>query len=215
MAAKVQRRTVYAITIVSLLALAGSWAFAATVVSQHPPPLNSGVTVVAPNGASEFVQATQLIALNPALESYLVANPAGVQASGGNGLNSSGATNIELASCTVLNCSDNYSAVDPSNAMNAEDLALQVTIIAPQTATPTGFDAQVEINFATDGGSPTDYAFGSGYFDTGTSASSATPPTSSISVFLYVDLGTPATNPPTIESVVITLNECVSATICP
>lgn len=215
MAVNVQRRTVYAITIVSLLALAGSWAFAATVVSQHPPPLNSGVTVVAPNGAAEFVESTQLIALNPALEAYLAGNPAGVQAGSGNGLNSSGATNVELTSCTVLNCSDNYSAVDPTNAMSAEDMALQVAIIAPQTALAAGFDAQVEINFLTPGGSSTDYAFGSGYFDTGTSASSATPPTSSISVFLYVDLGTPATNPPTIENVVITLNQCVSATICP
>ena len=215
MAAKVQRRTVYAITIVSLLALAGSWAFAATVVSQHPPPLNSGVTVVAPNGASEFVQATQLIALNPALEAYLVANPAGEQAGSGHGLNSSGPTNVVLTSCSVLNCSDNYSAVDPTSAMNSEDMALQVTIIAPQTATPSGFDAQVEINFATPGGALNDYAFGSGYFDTGTSTSVADPPTSSISVFLYVDLGTPATDPPTIENVVITLNQCVSATICP
>jgi hypothetical protein len=215
MAAKVQRRTVYAITIVSLLALAGSWAFAATVVSQHPPPLNSGVTVVAPNGATEFVQATQLIALNPALETYLTGHPAGEQAGSGNGLNSSGATNVVFSSCGGLNCSQNYSAVDSTNAMNPEDMALQVTIIAPQTAIAAGFDAQVEINYATPGGSPTLYAFGSGYFDTGTSASSATPPTSSISVFLYVDLGTPATNPPTIENVVITLNQCVSATICP
>jgi hypothetical protein len=213
MTAKVQRRTVYAITIVSLLALAGSWAFAATVVSQSPPPLNSGVTVVAPNGAAEFVESTQLIALNPALESYLAGNPAGVQAGSGNGLNSSGATNIELASCPVLNCSDNYSAVDPTNALNAEHMALQVAIIAPQTATPAGFDAQVEINFGTSGGSPNDYAFGSGYFDTGTSTSLSG--SSSISVFLYVDLGTLATDPPTIDSVVITLNQCVSATVCP
>jgi hypothetical protein len=213
MAAKVQRRTVYAITIVSLLALAGSWAFAATVVSHTPPPLNSGVTVVTPNGAAEFVQSTQMIALNPALATYLATHAAGVQAGTGNGLNSSGATNIELASCGGLNCSDNFTAVDSTNALNAEDMALQVSIIAPQGATPAGFDAQVEINFLSPGGSPTDYAFGSGYFDTGTSM--ATGETSSISVFLYVDLGTPATNPPTIESVVITLNQCVSATVCP
>jgi hypothetical protein len=213
MTPQIRRRTVYAITIVSLLALAGSWAFAATVVSQHPPPLNSGVTVVSPNGAAEFVESTQMIALSPALESYLAAHAAGVQAGSGNGLNSSGATNVVLASCAGLNCSGNFSAVDPTNALAAEDMALQVAIIAPQTATPAGFDAQVEINFATDGNSPNAYAFGSGYFDTGTSA--ATGGTSSITVFLYVDLGTPATAPPTIASVVVTLNACVSATICP
>jgi hypothetical protein len=213
MAAKVQRRTVYAITIVSLLALAGSWAFAATVVSQHPPPLNSGVTVVSPNGAAEFVESAQMMALSPPLETYLATHPAGVQAGSGHGLNSSGATNVVLASCAGLNCSGNFSAVDPTNAVSSEDMALQVAIIAPQTATPAGFDAQVEINFATDGGSSTDYAFGSGYFDTGTSTASGG--TSSITVFLYVDLGTPATAPPTIENVVITLNQCVSATICP
>jgi hypothetical protein len=213
MATHIQRRTVYAITIVSLLALAGSWAFAATVVSQHPPPLNSGVTVVNPNGAAEFVESTELIALNPALETYLAANPAGMQAGSGHGLNSSGATNVLLASCAGLNCSGNFSAVDPTNVMNAEDMALQVAVIAPQTATPAGFDVQVEINFATDGNSPTDYAFGSGYFDTGTSAAAGG--SSSITVFVYVDLGTPATAPPTVQSVVVTLNECVSATICP
>jgi hypothetical protein len=213
MAKNIQRRTVYAITIVSLLALAGSWAFAATVVSQNPPPLNSGVTVVSPNGATEFVQSTQLIALNPALETYLATHAAGMQAGSGNGLNSSGATNVLLASCAGLNCSGNFSAVDPTNVLTSEDMALQVAIIAPQTATPAGFDAQVEINFLTDGNSPNNFAFGSGYFDTGTSA--ATGGTSSITVFLYVDLGTLATAPPTIQSVVITLNQCVSATVCP
>ncbi len=210
MAAKVQRRTVYAITIVSLLALAGSWAFAATVVTAHPPPLNSGVTVISPNGAIETVQATQMIALSPALETYLAANAAGTQAAGGNGLNSSGATNVPLASCDQAYCADNYSAVDVTNALTAEDMALQVTIDVPQNATAQGFDAQVEINLA--GGQAAAYAFGSGYFDTGTSGNSGG---SLISVFLYVDLGSPATNPPTITSVVVTLNQCVSATTCP
>jgi hypothetical protein len=211
MSGKVQRRTVYALTVVALFALAGSWAFAATFVNQHPPPQNSGVTVVTPNGATETVQSSQMIALSPPLEAALAAAPAGQQAGSGHGLNST-PVNVLIASCGVNNCSANYSAVDPTNALASEDMALQVGILVPQGTSAAGFDAQVEITYATDGGSATSYAFGSGYFDTGTSTHTGG---STITVFLYVDLGTPATNPPSIANVVVTLNSCTSATVCP
>jgi hypothetical protein len=213
MAAHLQRRTVYAITIVSLLALAGSWAFAATVVTQHPPPMNSTVTVVNPGGASEVVQSTQMVALTPDFATYLAANPAGAQAGSGQGLNSTGYGTLLLGQCAQANCSGNFSAVDATNAVASEDMALQVSIIVNQTQVATGFDVQVEINFMSQGGSPEPYAFGSAYFDTGTSL--ATTGYSSITVFVFVGLGAAAINPPSIQNVVVTLNDCTSATTCP
>ena len=200
-----ERRTVYAITVIALLAIAGGWAFAATFVNHSPPPQNSGVTVVAPNGAAEVVQSTQLITISGALNSAVV--PAGAQAGSGDGLNSTYGTNYVIPSCPVLNCSGNFSAVDATHALTTGDAALQVSLIAPQTATATGFDVQVEVLFTS--GS----VFGSGYFDTG--RSTATGGTSSISVFLFVDFGMSALNPESVTNIVITLNGCSSATTCP
>lgn len=211
MRGQMERRTVYAITAVALLAIAGGWAFAATFVDNHPPAQNSTVTVVTPNGATEIVQSTQLISVSDALVGGLVA--AGNQPGSGNGLNSTFGTNVALGQCTVTNCSGNFSAVDATfPVLTQGDSALQVALLVNQGTVATGFDVQVEVIYQNTA-SATIYAFGSGYFDTTTSLSAGH--SSTISVFLYVDLGTVATLPPSVSDVVLTVNACTSATTCP
>jgi hypothetical protein len=204
-----ERRTVYAITLVAILALAGSWAFAATVVTANPPPQSSTVTVVTPNGAPEIVQSSQMITAS-AWTAGLGA--AGTQPGTGNGLNSTFGTNVRLASCPVASCSGNFSAVDATFGLVNSQTALQVVVLALQGATAVGFDVQVEVIYSPSTAPLTTvYAFGSGYFDTQTSADTS----STISVFLFVGLGTPSITPPSITNVVITVNSCTSATTCP
>jgi hypothetical protein len=179
------------------------------VVTANPPPQSSTVTVVTPNGAPEIVQSSQMITAS-AWTAGLAA--AGVQPGTGNGLNSTYGTNVRLASCPVTNCSGNYSAVDATFGLAVSQTALQVVVIATQGATPVGFDVQVEVIYSPSTAPLTTvYAFGSGYFDTQTSGTTS----SSISVFLFVGLGTASITPPSISNVVITLNSCTSATTCP
>jgi len=206
MASRMHRRTVYAATIVTLLALAGGWAFAAGTIHSAGPAQNSKITVTAPNGFTDaYVQSTQLIQISSALLNSTA--PAGTQPFGSNGLNSSAQTNALLPSCSGSSCLENYSAVDASHGMVAGDTALQLALRVNQTATASGFDVQVEILM----GSGL-YNFGSGYFDTNTG-------TTFVWVFLYADLGVnPITTPLTgdiVSDIVVTFNSCSSATTCP
>ncbi|MGB6441829.1 MAG: hypothetical protein WBF81_00835 [Thermoplasmata archaeon] len=208
-----ERRTVYAITVVALLTIAGGWVFAATFVDNHPPAQNSTITVVTPNGASEVVQSTQLITLSDALNGQLIA--AGQQPGSGNGLNSTYGTNVALDQCTVANCSGNFSAVDATfQTLHQGDSALQVALLVNQTDVAQGFDIQTEVIYQNSTSLATVFAFGSGYFDTNTTQF-AGHTLSTISVFLYVDLGTAATFPPIVQNIVVTVNACTSATTCP
>jgi hypothetical protein len=205
----VQRRTVYAITLVAILALAGSWAFAATVVTSNPPPQSSTVTVVTPNGAPEIVQSSQMLTAS----AWTAGLPAaGIQPGTCQCLNSTFGTNVRLTSCAVASCSGNFSAVDSTFGLVNSQTALQVVVVATQGASAVGFDVQVEVIYnPSTAPLTTVYAFGSGYFDTQTSAITS----SSISVFLFVGLGTSSITPPSIDNVVITVNSCTSATTCP
>jgi hypothetical protein len=213
MVARVPRRTVYAATLISILALAGGWTLAAGTLSSHGPTQNSSVTVTTPNGFTvATVQSTQMIAVSSALITGLT-GPAGTQAGpGGNGLNSTSLSNAVLVSCLTF-CEGNYSAVDAVPALTLGDMALQVMLTVNQpTAAALGFDVQVEIIYNVTTALPVDYAFGTGYFDTNTAAG-ASP--AFYAVGLYVDLGVVATSIPTIDNIVITMNNCQSATTCP
>jgi hypothetical protein len=206
----IPRKTVYAATLISLLALAGGWTLAAGTTSVAGPAQSSSITVTAPTGfATATVQSTQLMTVSSALLTGLT-GPAGSQAGNGNGLNSSTTTNAILAACSARWCGANYSAVDPS-ALLLGDSSLQVMLSVNQPiATPTGFDVQVEAIFAV--GATTFYAFGTGYFDTG---ATGTANVADYAVALYVDLGTSALNLPSLSDVVVTMNSCTSATTCP
>jgi hypothetical protein len=206
MANRMQRRTVYAATLVALLALAGGWAFAAGTIHSGGPAQNSKITVTAPNGfTAAYVQSTQLIQVSSALLNSTA--PAGTQPVGSNGLNSSSQTNALLPSCAGTSCLENYSAVDSTHAMIAGDTALQLALRVNQSVTASGFDIQVEILMGSGF-----YNFGSGYFNSNTG-------TTFVWVFLYVDLGVnPITTPLTgdiVSDIVVTFNSCSSATTCP
>ncbi|HXW67662.1 MAG TPA: hypothetical protein VEL82_07305 [Thermoplasmata archaeon] len=212
MSGKMERRTVYAITIVSLLAISASWAFAATFVNQSPPPQSSGITVVTPGNALETVQSTTLV--TPSSELMGALSVAGTQNTGSGG--SDAGTNAMINQCATSACADYFSAVDPTYAVVAEDAALQLVLNATQGQHATGFYVQVETVFTLPtSGSPATvyYAFGTGYFDTSTTLLSSG--TSAISVFLYIGLGTPSTIPPSVSNVIVTINDCTTATTCP
>jgi hypothetical protein len=207
----IPRKTVYAATLITLLAMAGGWTLAAGTTSVAGPAQHSSITVTAPSGfTTATVQSTQLMTVSTALISGLV-GPAGAQAGTGNGLNSSATTNAVLAACAFPWCGANYSAVDPTATLLLGDSALQVMLAVTQpAATAVGFDVQVEAIFTV--GATTFYAFGTGYFDSGATGTAAV---ADYAVALYVDLGTSALNLPSLSDVVVTMNGCTSATTCP
>ncbi len=228
MVSSVPRRTVYAATLMAILALAGGWTLAAGSGAHTGPAQASSVVVTAPTDfRTAVVKDTQMLTVSQALILGLTGS-AGKQATGpspGNGLNSTGSTaNALLAACPAIYCSANYSAVDMTNALTQADSALQVMLNVTQglPATPSpavGFDVQVEIIYTVASAPLTNvYAFGTGYFDSGVNSLASgvtTPGPTFYALALYVDLGTPATNLPSIADVVVTMNQCLVATVCP
>jgi hypothetical protein len=209
---RVPRKTVYAATVITLLALAGGWTLAAGTTQTVGPVQNSSITVTAPNGfTTATVQSTQLLTVSGVLISGLN-GPAGVQAAGtGHGLNSTSTENVVLTTCPGSFCEENFSAVAGGAALVLGDSALQVMLTVNQpTTTPVGFDVQVEIIFNTTG--PSVYAFGTGYFDSSTTTGSHA---AFFAVGLYVDLGVSAVLMPSVSDVVVTMNNCQTATTCP
>jgi|HubBroStandDraft_1064217.scaffolds.fasta_scaffold56162_2 hypothetical protein len=213
MSGTIPRRTVYAATVIAVLALAGGWTLAAGTLQTVGPTQNSSITVTAPNGfAVASVQSTQLLSVSGVLISGLN-GVAGTQAQGsGHGLNSTYDQNVVLVACAGTGCGENFSAVAGSASLTVGDSALQVmlTINQPTTA-PLGFDVQVEIIYNLPLGANV-YAFGNGYFD---SNSATTPGTAVFSVGLYVDLGVASTTMPSVSDIVVTMNNCQTATTCP
>lgn len=209
---RVSRKTVYAATLITLLALAGDWTLAAGTTQTTGPAQNSSITVTAPSGfTTAVVQSTQLLCVSSVLISGLN-GAAGTQAGGaGHGLNSIKAQNVVLTACAGKFCEENFSAVDVSGALVVGDSALQVMLTVTQPiTTAVGFDVEVEIIFATTG--PAIYSFGTGYFDSGVSTYTSPP---FFAVGLYVDLGVAATTLPSVSDNVVTMNNCQTATTCP
>jgi hypothetical protein len=216
MVGPVPRKTIYAATAIAILALVGGWTIAAGTTTSNGPAQHSSVTVTAPAGfTNATVESTQMLTVSSALLGGLV--PAGTQAGGtGHGLNSTEASNAQLTSCTHLFCEANYSAVNPTSVLTVGDTALQVMLNVTQTPTgsaPLGFDIQVEIIYDVHAAPATNiFAFGTGYFDTQTT-SGANP--ALFAVALYVDFGNAATTLPSASDIVITMNACQTATVCP
>jgi len=216
MARAFRRRTVYAATVIAVLMLAGSWTFAAVVITQNPPPQNSSITVVNPNGVTfAAVESTEMVAVTNTIAGLAAA---GVPAGTGGGLNST-FHNVLLPFCpgTCPPYDNNFSAVSVSSPLALGDEAVQIALLVDQSVTPAlahGFDVQVELVLVGTGCTPspcgTTYAFGNGYFDTGTSATAST-----LWVMLFLDTGFSAVQPAALDNVVITINGCTTATTCP
>lgn len=213
MVRRVPRKTVYAATVITLLALAGGWTLAAGTTQTTGPTQSSSITVTAPTGfTTAVVQSTQLLSVSGVLISGLD-GAAGTQAGGtGGGLNSTETLNAVLNGCAGHFCEENFSAVAGSAGLTVGHSALQVMLTVTQpTAVAAGFDVQVEIIFATTG--PNVYAFGTGYFDTNIGTYVANPII--FAVGLYVDLGVASTLMPSVSDIVVTMNNCQTATTCP
>jgi len=113
-------------------------------------------------------------------------------------------TTVVLPSC-VGACVDRYRPAS-SVAIAAGHYTDRVifTVTQPATAGPAvGFDFMIAVHLTTG------WVIGRGYFSTGVSTGAAT---STISLRMYVDLGTAA---PTVLAVEVTVNRCLSTTACP
>jgi hypothetical protein len=78
------------------------------------------------------------------------------------------------------------------------------TVTQPRNTGPAvGFDVEVAVHLTTG------WVYGNGYFSTGVATGAAT---STISLRLYVDLGTAV---PTVQKVEVTVDRCTSTTGCP
>lgn len=211
-----RRRTIYAATAIVVLMLAGTWTFAAVLITQNPPAQNSSITVVNPNGVTfAKVQSTEMVAVTSTIAGLPAA---GVPAGSGGALNST-IQNVLLPYCGGGTCppyDNNFSAVGATNALTLGDEAVQVSLFVTQSVTPAnpnGFDVQVELILWPTGcssNSCASYVFGDGYFDTGTAATAST-----VWTVLFVDTGYTAISPADLENVVITINQCITATTCP
>jgi hypothetical protein len=201
----IQRRTVYAATLITILALAGGWTFAATLVTSNPPPQSSSITVIAPGSfTTATVQSTELVTVTAPIAALTAA---GVQAPTGQGGLNSITTNALLPQCSSApeSCGGNYSAVDVATALTEGDVAVQVSLQVTQATSAIGFDVQVELILGNG-----NFVFGNGYFDSNTNTVSST-----VWVMLFIDTGESALTPPTLAHAVVTMNACIQATTCP
>jgi len=113
-------------------------------------------------------------------------------------------TTVVLPACAGA-CTDRYrpaSSVAIAAGHYAERVIFTVTQPA-DTKTAVGFDVEVGVHLTTG------WVFGAGYFSTGVATGAAT---STISLRLYVDLGTAV---PTVSAVEAVVNLCSSAGACP
>ena len=113
-------------------------------------------------------------------------------------------TTVVLAAC-VGACTDRYRPAS-SAAIAAGHYTDRVifTVIQPRAGgAAVGFDLEIAVHLTTG------WVFGMGYFSTGVSTG---PATSTITLRIYVDLGTAA---PAVEAVEAVVNRCLSTTACP
>jgi len=113
-------------------------------------------------------------------------------------------TTVVLPAC-VRACTDRYRPAS-SVAIAAGHYTDRVifTVTQPGAAgAPVGFDLLITVHLSTG------WVVGKGYFSTGVSTVAAT---STISLRIYVDLGTAA---PTVLAVEVSVNRCLSTAACP
>lgn len=201
MGTKMRRRTVYVATIVATLAMVGGWVLAASTTTVLPSQ-TSNVTSGAPSGfTAASVQSTQVVVESSTIVGY--AN-GGTQLVGTSAL---GGTTTALAVCAAGPCTGNYNSVN-GNAPTAGEYAVQMVLAVTQPATggaATGFDVQVEANI-----NANVLVFGYVYFSTGVSSAVSA---QTVNVYVFVDLGVGVA--PTVNSISIQMNGCLSATTCP
>ncbi|MGI0132175.1 MAG: hypothetical protein ACREDK_03645 [Thermoplasmata archaeon] len=190
----------YVATIVAMLAMVGGWALATTTITTGPAE-STNITTSQPAGFSTAtVASTQVVKVNNAIAAYTAA---GTQSSDTSGL---AGTTASLTPCAAA-CAENYITVN-GNTITAGDYAQQIVFTVTQpVSTATGFDIQVQVTMNTNV-----LVFGNAYFDTNFNSQSST---STVTVYLFVDLGVGGVSAPTISSISVQFNGCLSTTSCP
>ncbi len=202
---KRRQRTVYWVTIAAMLALIGGYALAATTVTTLAPQQSSNVTQSpTPGGFSSIatVSSEQLVVLS-----------AGMTGSGSTGIETGGAVGLsgsttQLANCPVAPCAiQNFKTAFPATEVTG-NYGEQIVVNAFQSVTNSaiGFDMAITVSITV--GITTSSVTALGYLELPTLG-----PTETISVFLFVDLGT--TSAPVINSVSVIFNQCAVGTACP
>ena len=202
MGLKMRRRTVYVATIVAMLAMVGGWALATTTTSSGPAQ-DTNITTSQPAGFSvATVTSSQTVVVSSTIAAYSTAGTQDAQTAGLAG------TTVALTACGGAGCQQNFNTVN-GVTVTAADYAEQLEISVAQpssTGAATGFDLQIDIL------TNTGHVFGNAYISTGTATSTA----QTVAVYLFVDLGVNSvTSPPTITSISVQFNSCLSATSCP
>lgn len=185
----------------AMLALVGGWTLAVSTTTVGPSQ-NSNITVTAPNGfTTATVASTQVLVVTPAVAAYTNAGTQSVATAALSG------STLALAVCASGPCYENHLSVN-GYPVTSGDYALQVVLAVTQPATggtDTGFDLQVEVSINSN-----TLVFGDGYFATAVSSASSA---QVVNVLVFVDLGT--TTSPTLSSVSIQFNSCLTDVSCP
>lgn len=185
-----------ALALLLLLAAVPTTASAATTVREFPAAPYA-VEHLTPLPAPPVTVGAEAVRLFAAAPGYA---EAGVQ---GSSIGLEGTTTV-LASCTGA-CTDRYRPAS-SPAIAAGHYAERVifTVTQPAAAGPAvGFDLEIAVHLTTG------WVVGMGYFSTGVATGAAT---ATITLRMYVDLGTAA---PTVDAVEVTVNRCLATTGCP
>lgn len=206
---KRRQRTIYLLTAAAMIAMVGGYALAATTVTTLSPQQATNVTQTpSPGGFAGVATITS---------EQLVVLTAGMTGSAAGGTQTAGATGLDgtplgLATCAAGPCPlANVITASPASETTGdfgEQIVMSVTQPAGAAANSVGFDLAVQISITV--GVSTSTVSALNYLATG---STGVGTTSTITLFLFVDLGT--TSAPVINSVNVVFNQCSSATSCP
>ena len=192
-----------------MIAMVGGYALAATSVTTLSPQQATNVTQSpTPGGFAGIASITseQLVTLSAGMTG---ATAGGTQAAGATGLDG---TPKAIATCALAPCPlSNFITASPASETTGnfgEQIVMTVTQPAGAAANSVGFDMAFTISMTV--GVVTSTVTGISYLATG---STGVVGTQSITVFLFVDLGTASA--PVINSVSVVFNQCSSAAACP
>ncbi|MCI4340571.1 MAG: hypothetical protein L3J73_04825 [Thermoplasmata archaeon] len=209
MTTKRRQRTIYLATAAAMVAMVGGYALAATTVTTLNPQQSTNVTQTpTPGGFSGVATVTseQLVVLTAGMTGSLTG---GTQVGGATGLDG---TPRALATCAAGPCPlANFITASPATETTGnfgEQVVMTVTQPAGAAGNSVGFDMSLQVSITV--GVVTSTVSAIGYLATGTTGVGTT---STITVFLFVDLGTASA--PVINSVNVVFNQCSSAAACP
>jgi hypothetical protein len=184
-----------------MVALLGGWTLAISTTSTGPTQ-NTNITVTTPGGfTTASVLSSHVVAVSPAIAAY---SNAGTQSATTAGL--AGST-LALGVCATGPCFEDHLAVNgPAATAGDYAMQIQVSVVQPaSTGAAAGFDFQteVDINSGT-------LVFSDAYFATGLSSAGTA---QTVDVYVFMDLGT--STAPTVNSISVQFNSCLTATACP